>query len=191
MVGTGQRGKGCIQMNPRNRAAWSRNGEKQCEQVKKNVLVTPRSLLSSKLRSVIPRSLDSSLYAIKNCTESHSIWGNHQEQNRMHSRRNTWKGQFLQRLSVPGRIRIARQDNGQPHSCLHAFTSFLYPRKQRKEQKTEPENAARFSPSHSSRMHREVCTDWRCFRCGKEVHREGTCLLCTWRVSGPSDALLQ
>lgn len=37
------------------------------------------------------------------------------------------------------------QDNGQYRSCLHAFTSFLYPRKQRKEQKTEPENTARFS----------------------------------------------
>lgn len=142
MAGTGQRGKGCIQ-NPRNWTAWSRNGEKQCEQVKMNVLVTPRSLLSWKLGSVIPRSPDSSLYAIKNYTESHSIWGNHQEQNHMHRRRNSSKGKFLRNLSVPDCIRIIRLWSAP--CCLHVFTSFLYPRKQRKEQKTQPENTARFS----------------------------------------------
>lgn len=142
MVGTGQTGKGCIQMNLRNRAACCRNGEKQCEQVKMNVLVAPESLLSWKLGSVIPRSLDSSLYVIKNCTKSHSIWGHHHKQNRMHSRKNTWKGQFFFAETFSPR---QHQDNGQYRSCLHAFTSFLYPRKQRKEQKTEPENTARFS----------------------------------------------
>lgn len=183
MAGTGQRGKGCFQ-NPGDWTARSRNGEKQREQVKMNVLVTPNSLLSWKLGSVIPRSPGSSLYAIKNYTESHSIWGNHQEQNRMHCRRNTLKGKFFAN-SFSSRL---YQDNTFVVSPTLSSCVYLLPVPQEAEERAE-NSAWEYSsvlPSHSSRTHREVSTGQRCSRCGKEVHREGTHLLCTWCVPGPS-----